>query len=116
VKIAFSMNDTIAAAYQRCFELAGPQFIHFVVKKGDTAVASASLYLHEEMAGFYNISVLPEFRKLGIGSALHNTRMNAAKEKGYTYATLQATPMAAHLGTNLGFQTHSEVNIYQRRR
>jgi N-acetylglutamate synthase-like GNAT family acetyltransferase len=115
VAVAFSMTPEMALAYQRCLESASDEFIHFVVKKEGVVVAGASLYLHPETAGFYNLGVLPEFRKQGIGTALHHVRMNAAREKGYANATLQATPMAAHLGASIGFETCSEVTIYKRR-
>lgn len=115
VSVAFAMTPEMVAAYQRCLESASDEFIHFSVKKSGQVVAGASLYLHPETAGFYNLGVLPEFRKQGLGTALHYARMNAAREKGYAHATLQATPMATHLGESLGFKACSEVTIYKRR-
>lgn len=76
-------------------------------------VATASLFLHDEIAGLYNLVVLPEYRKQGIGTVLHYTRFNLAKDRGYLHATLQATPMASALNNSLGFETHSNLSIYK---
>lgn len=113
LKVAFTMNDSTALRYQHCLEHVHGQFIHFIAKKNGTIVAAASLFLHEEIAGLYNLAVLPEYRKQGIGTALHYARLNEAKNRGYKYATLQATPMAAALDSSLGFETHSELSIYK---
>jgi GNAT superfamily N-acetyltransferase len=113
VKIAFEMDDRSALRYQRCLEHAHHQFIHFIAKKNGLIVAAASLFLHDEIAGLYNLAVLPEFRRQGIATALHYARLNEAKSKGYKHATLQASPMASTLDSSLGFETHSELSIYK---
>jgi ribosomal protein S18 acetylase RimI-like enzyme len=113
VKVAFEMDDSAALHYQKCLEHAHPQFIHFTAKKNNHVIASASLFLHNEIAGLYNLAVLPEFRRQGIATALHCVRLNEAKNRGYKHATLQASPMASELGRALGFEIHSELSIYK---
>ncbi|KTD64092.1 GNAT family N-acetyltransferase [Legionella spiritensis] len=113
VKVAFEMDDRMALRYQRCLEQAHRQFTHFTAKKNGLVVAAASLFLHDEIAGLYNLAVLPEFRRQGIATALHYARLNEAKSRGYKHATLQATPMASALDNALGFETHSELSIYK---
>jgi len=113
IKIAFAMNEKTAFHYQRSLESVHKQFKHFMAKREGRVVAVASLFLNSEIAGLYNLAVLPEYRKQGIGTALHYARLSEAKKMGYQYATLQATPMAAALDASLGFETHSEISIYK---
>ena len=116
VQVAFQMDDEMALHYRRRLEQASEQFVNFIVKHDKQTVAAASLFLskEKEIAGLYNLSVLPEYRKQGIGTALHYARLNEARSRGYQYATLQATPMASELDKAIGFQTHSELTIYKR--
>lgn len=114
IQIAFGMDEDVASRYQACFEKCREQFVHFVVKKDQEVIGAASLFLHEHVAGFYNLAVLPEYRKQGIGAALHHARLAESKRRGYQYATLQASPMAAHLDRSIGFEECSEISIYTR--
>lgn len=113
IKISFSLSDPMASRYRQCLENAPDRFIHFIVKKNDLVIGAASLFLHNEIAGLYNLAVLPDCRKQGIGTALHHARLNEAKRRGYQYATLQATPMAAGLDSSIGFTTLSEIVVYK---
>lgn len=113
VKVAFEMDDCMALRYQQCLEQAHTRFIHFTAENNGLIVAAASLFLHDEIAGLYNLAVLPEFRRQGIAKTLHYARLNEAKSRGYKHATLQATPMATALDNSLGFVTHSELSMYK---
>jgi len=111
VQVAFELDTTAALRYRTCLENASDKMVHFIARKQGHVVGAASLYLHDEMAGFYNLAVLPEHRQLGIGTALHYVRLGEAQRRGYTHATLQATPKASKLDASLGFEIHSEVSI-----
>ncbi len=108
----FGLNKNDADLYRSCLERQPESFAHFVVYENNNAIGSGTIYLHPSSAGFYNLAVLPEYRRKGIGEAIHKTRFNYAHSLGYTHGTLQATPMAAHLDQSLGFQTCSELTIY----
>ncbi len=69
--------------------------------------------MHDETAGLYNLAVLPECRKQGIGTVLHSARLAYGAESGYMHATLQASPMATTLDKSLGFDTLSEISVYR---
>lgn len=113
LKIAYQLDENAALRYRYCLEKMQEKFVHFIARDNGKIVASATLYLHDDSAGLYNLSVLPERRKQGIGTALHYARLNEARTRGYKYATLQATPMASKLGESLGFKTQSELSIYK---
>lgn len=111
----FHLSIQTAQAYQHGLETAHQQFIHFFAKKESTGqiVASASLFLAQDIAGLYNLCVLDEYQKRGIGAALHHTRLREAQLRGYKLATLQATPAATHLDQSLGFEKHSDIAIFK---
>lgn len=113
IQIAFEMNDAVAKQYQTCLEKNAKHFVHFIAKTDNKIIAAASLFLHKDIAGLYNLAVVPEYRTKGIGTALHCARLNEARKQGYNYATLQATPMATHLDESLGFEKLSELTIYK---
>ncbi len=113
IQTAFQLDEKAASRYRYCLENAQDKFVHFIAKDNEKVVAAASLYLHDDTAGLYNLSVLPEYRKQGIGTALHYARLNEAIARGYKYATLQATPMATALDETLGFKIQSELSIFK---
>lgn len=113
VQVAFQMDDKAARRYRQCLEQMQDQLVHFVVKSSEQIIGAGSVFFHEEMAGLYNLSVLPEFRKQGIATALHYARLNEARKRGYQFATLQATPMAASLDASIGFKVESQLSIYK---
>ena len=109
----FEMDELSAKAYQTGLEMNADKFVHFAVYDKDKIVGTGTLFLHEKSAGLYNLSVSPDYRKQGIGKAIHHARFNHAQSLGYEYVTLQATPMATHLDETLGFETCSEMTIYK---
>lgn len=113
VQVAFQLDEKATSQYRYCLEQTKDKFVHFIAKDQEKIVAAATLYLHDEIAGFYNLAVLPEYRKQGIGTALHYARLNEARIRGYAHATLQATPMASALDGSLGFKTESELSIFK---
>ncbi|WP_018576140.1 GNAT family N-acetyltransferase [Legionella shakespearei] len=110
--ICFGVDEVTAQAYQRALEANPDKLVHVVALDKGKCIGTGSIFLSAESAGLYNLSVLPEYRRQGIGKALHHFRFNHIKSLGYQYATLQATPMAKHLDETLGFETCSLVTIY----
>ena len=84
--------------------------IHYIgsVDRGTRdVVSSATLVLAGGIAGIYDVSTLPKFRRMGYASALLGSMLAAARRHGYTYAGLQtadAVPFYERLGFTVGFQ------------
>lgn len=67
-------------------------------------VATASLFITGDTAGLYNLSVVPEMRRLGIGSAMTCYILQRGKELGCQLGGLQATHLSHEMYQKLGFE------------
>lgn len=70
------------------------------------------LVTHADVAGIYYVATTPNERKKGFGSDMMNHLLNAAKKKGYTLATLQASSEGLSLYERLGFIASCELCEY----
>lgn len=120
IQTCFSMTKATAKRYQDALENSPEQYEHFFVELEQKIVAVATIFLDKpsaskknksRVAGFYNLSVLPEFRSKGIGKALKDIRLKWAKKNGFEFATLQATPMGAGIDKKIGFEVLSILSI-----
>lgn len=68
------------------------------------AVTSGTLLCTPEIAGLYDISTPPRFRRRGYGAALTAWLMEMARARGYRYACLVASPAGERLYHRLGFR------------
>lgn len=94
-----------------CFHKALKQFgdngkmVHFMVRKEGKAVAAISIYLEGELATFWNGATLPEYRRMGLSSAIRAMALNEAIargcKKGGSY--LMAAGMALGICKKFGF-------------
>lgn len=75
-------------------------------------VASASLFLEAGAAGIYNVAVLPEFRRKGIGKAMTLRAIEDAKTSGYGIGVLHAMEGADALYRSIGFQEYCRFASY----
>jgi ribosomal protein S18 acetylase RimI-like enzyme len=66
-------------------------------------VGAVIAYDHDGDCGIFNLGTVPEARRRGIGSALTALQLHAARERGCTTASLQATPIAEGVYAALGF-------------
>jgi ribosomal protein S18 acetylase RimI-like enzyme len=84
----------------------------FLVYYNEQPVATSLLFLHDNAAGIYFVSTLPEFRQKGIGLAVTRATMQAARHAGVQYATLQSSPDGLHVYRQAGFQEYCRVDVY----
>lgn len=87
-------------------------FRHYVGTVGGRPVASATLFLAEGEADVWHISTLPEARGRGIGAAMTIAALRGARDLGYRYGSILATPMGARVYARLGFEQHGELVQY----
>lgn len=89
-----------------------PGFEHFVAFDGDTAVASARLFVHDRLAYLNDGGTLEDYRNRGAQSALIAARVNRAAELGCDYCCVYTL---AFLSTSLGnLQRAGFVKLYSR--
>jgi len=84
--------------------LSGPQLLrHYLARLGGEPVGVSQLFLGRRAAGLYSVSVLPAFRRRGIGSALTLTPFHDAQKEGYIIGVLGPSPEGQPLYKQLGF-------------
>ncbi|KTD56750.1 Acetyltransferase (GNAT) family protein [Legionella santicrucis] len=92
------------------YENSKPSGLSYIARVDGVAVGVCSLMFDDDLkecqaGGLYNACVLPEFRKMGIGTAMANHRVLVAKEMGLDYISilLMSDAMARGYCERLGF-------------
>lgn len=67
----------------------GVDVAHFIRKENSVAVAIASIFVHGEYAGLYNVGTVHAKRRMGYGSQISRRAIAFAKSKGVKYVFLQ---------------------------
>lgn len=90
--------------------------LHAYLARAD-GVASCVLVTaeHDRSAGVYFVATLPEARGRRLASRLLVRALLEARERGCVTATLQATRMGAPVYERLGFRTHGQIEMWERR-
>jgi GNAT superfamily N-acetyltransferase len=96
--------------FERLIEL--PEVMLYIGRIGEKAVGSSMLFLGAGVAGFYQVQVLPEYRRRGIGTALTVVPMRDARQAGYSYAVLQASTMGEPVYLRIGFESYFHYAFY----
>lgn len=69
------------------------------------AVTSSTLLLTQKMAGLYDISTPPLFRRRGFGTAITRALLAEARAQGCVFACLMASPLGEGIYEQAGFAT-----------
>ena len=81
---------------------------------GDAPVATYSVLMGSEVAGFYSLSTLPEVRGQRLGTAISIAAADLAFDRGYKTAILLSEPMSRNLCKRLGFvEGFGTMDIYR---
>lgn len=76
-------------------------------------VGRGLLFQHRDVAGVYNIGVIDEFRRRGIGEALTWAVLRAGRDNGAAVGVLQSSTMGYSLYKRMGFETAVEYYHFQ---
>lgn len=90
------------------------QTFAYVAYDQNQPVGCAILALAGGVAGFYQLAVLPEARRRGVGTALAAHRMRVAADNGYQIVGMMVTSMGQMIHSKLGFQDISKVHMYMK--
>lgn len=85
----------------------------YLAIKGDRAIASSMLFLSSEVATINIVSTLPEYRNLGIGTAMTTLPLLDAKNKGFTIGVLQASEMGRSIYKRIGFTEYCTFDVLE---
>lgn len=107
--LAFEMPGPTIAAFSHLF-LALPSgratpMDSYIGRLDGRAVATATVLYARGVAGLYNVGVVPEARRRGIGAAMTLVALGEARGRGYRVGVLgAATEIAERLYRGLGFR------------
>ncbi len=87
-------------------------FQHYIGYLDETPVTSSTLLLAEGIAGVFDVSTPPDFRRRGFGRAITLAAMRAARASGYRSACLQASHEGFSVYEKLGFVTQFQAHAY----
>jgi GNAT superfamily N-acetyltransferase len=87
---------------------------HYLGFLHGVAVATATLFLAEGVAGIWNISTFKEARGQGIGGAITWQTLLDARKMGYSIAALQASKMGFPVYQRIGFRKIACPGIFMK--
>jgi GNAT superfamily N-acetyltransferase len=77
--------------------------LHTIGYLGDEPVTSSTLLLAGGIAGIYDVSTPPRWRRQGFASAITHDAMQEAHSRGYEHAWIMPSPMGRSVYAKLGF-------------
>jgi ribosomal protein S18 acetylase RimI-like enzyme len=85
---------------------------YFIGYMDGVPASISGILLGKEVAGVYNVGTLPEFRKLGLGTALTLTCLHEARSEGYNVGVLQSSRMGNSVYRKIGFNEDGVRTAY----
>ncbi len=85
---------------------------HFYVEEQGNIIGTGTLFIENNVSGFYNLAVVPSWRNQKVASALKWHRLKVSQELGASFAILQSSNMGRELDMRLGFKPVSEFIPY----
>lgn len=76
------------------------------------AASTVMLYINSNIAGFFMVATLPEYRKIGLGGSMMLRGLQIAHENGCSLGVLQANNASQNLYGSIGFQEYCTFDIY----
>lgn len=75
-------------------------------------IGTASIFIYNNVAGFYDDLTLEKFRKQGVISALYNTKIEYLIKRHIKTIVIQTSPEATNLAKNIGFKEYLNYKMY----
>jgi ribosomal protein S18 acetylase RimI-like enzyme len=75
-------------------------------------VAVAILFLAAGVAAVFNVAVVPEYRRKGLGRTITNAPLLVARSLGYEIGVLKASPMGYKLYLSMDFKECGKISMY----
>lgn len=112
--IGFRISEEYEQVWQNLFTdtIFHSQYRTYLALLNDKPVGTSQLFLSEGVAGIYNVTVLPEARHQGIGSAITLAPLLEARKLGYQIGVLQASTHGYSVYRRLGFQDMGNLSLY----
>jgi hypothetical protein len=88
------------------------EFIPIGAYYEDKLVGTASIFIKDGVAGFYDDTTMEAYRHHGICTALYHFRIQLLRQLGLQQAVVQTSPMATSLAKKVGFQQVVDYRVY----
>jgi GNAT superfamily N-acetyltransferase len=86
---------------------------HYLGRLNGRPVAIATLLFTAGVAGVYDVAIVPEARRQGLGTLITLTVLNEARQLGYRIAILQPSSIdSKRIYARLGFKQYCHYNVY----
>jgi hypothetical protein len=85
---------------------------HYIGYWENQAVSSGMLMFGADVAGIYLVSTLNEFRGKGLGTLMTDFCLKMARNLGFTYCVLHASPEGQRIYERLGFRSYFNFKLY----
>jgi ribosomal protein S18 acetylase RimI-like enzyme len=106
-------EESTSAHFDTLASVMGPTTQAFLAYDRDgRVVAAATLYLSHGVAGVGWVATLPEEFRRGYGAAVTSAVVEAGRERGAAFASLQASPMGAPVYRRMGFSTPTHYRVF----
>ena len=106
---AKSLDSDSAEEYLKirrdCFNNYRDHYFYLIGYFNGKPISSATLFIDEDIAGLFNGCTVPEMRNQGVGTASVIFRLNAAKQKGCSYAVTESSRHMNNITDELGFES-----------
>lgn len=79
---------------------------------GEAALGTASLFIHQGVAGLYNVSTIPRARRRGLGTLATLVAFRDARDLGHRIAVLVSSREGLPLYRRLGLREVVRVSLY----
>jgi ribosomal protein S18 acetylase RimI-like enzyme len=76
----------------------------WIARRGDTALAKATIHADGDCVGLYGVATRPDARGRGLARAVTAAALDAARTAGQQLGVLHSTPMAVGLYRSIGFE------------
>lgn len=100
-KVTLAVMNALPECFSPPEDIVNKSVIHreypfFVAYDGDTAIGFVALKMHNEYtADIYNLGILKEYHRRGIGHKLMETCTQFCKERGYRFLTVKTLDESA---------------------
>lgn len=110
----FQIDETFKQVWHDLFvdTIFQPRYRTFLAVLDGKPVGTSQLFLSAGVAGIYNVTVIPEARFKGIGSAVTLAPLLFARRLGYRTGVLQASRQGYGVYRHLGFQDLGKLSVY----
>jgi len=103
-------------AYARQMRAGNSEVLQHIGFWHDQPVTSSTLLLADGIAGVYDVSTPPQFRRRGFAAAITQAIVREARDRGYQHACLMSSEMGAGVYSRVGFSTRVQFPEYAWRR